>query len=193
MRRFALLFVLVVAVTAHASPIWVAVKKTTIRKAASNLSPVVARVNYQDELDLLSENGDWWQVSHGDQQGWVHKSALSKSLQQAAGSQQKSSGGSIFDALRGRSGSQSQQSGARGRGGDAEDITLAGKGFNEDVEGEFKAQGGDLDYAAVDIMENREVPGFDFQKFADEGGLQYVIEQAKIRRVEQSGEGEIFE
>lgn len=169
--------VLLVAVTAHASSVWVAVKNTAIRKDASNLSPVITRVKYQDELELLSESGDWWQVSFEGKEGWLHKSALSKSLEQAAGTGQKSSGGGFLSMLKGSSGSQSQKNANKRRGGDADDITLAGKGFNDDVEGEFKSQGAsELNYAAVDAMENRKVPPFDFQKFADDGDLDYSIE-----------------
>ena len=191
MKRIVTLLVLLVAVTAHASSVWVAVKNTAVRKDASNLSPVITRLKYQDELELLSESGDWWQVSFEGKEGWVHKSALSKSLEQAAGSGQKSSGASIFDVLRGRSsGSQSKHSSSKRRGGDADDITLAGKGFNEDVEGEFKSRGAsELNYAAVDAMENRKVPPFDFQKFADDGDLDYSIEVEEKKQEEKSWGG----
>jgi uncharacterized protein YgiM (DUF1202 family) len=188
MKRLVALLVLLTAITVHASPVWVAVKKTVIRKEASNLSPMIVQVNYQDELDLLNERGDWWQVSYGDKEGWVHKSALSKSLEQAAGSTQKASGGSIFDALKGKpADSQSRQSSDKQRGGDADDITLAGKGFNEDVEGEFKSQGANVNYDAVDKMENRDVPDFDFRKFAEQGGLKYSFEQVKAEQEESKG------
>ena len=188
MKRLVALLVLLTTVTVHASPVWVAVKKTVIRKEASNLSPIVVRVNYQDELDLLNERGDWWQVSFEDKEGWVHKSALSKSLEQAAGSAQKSSGGSIFDALKAKpADSRSRQPSNQQRGGDADDITLAGKGFNEDVEGEFKSQGGNVNYDAVDKMEKRDVPDFDFQRFAEQGGLKYSFEQAKAEQEKSEG------
>ncbi|TNF99929.1 MAG: SH3 domain-containing protein [Gammaproteobacteria bacterium] len=185
MNKLIFLLLLMSVTVVHASPVWVAVKKTTIRKNASNLSPVVVKVKYQDELELLDEQGDWWQVKYENNEGWVHKSALSKSLDSGA-KQQKSTGKSLFDAFRGKpSASQSQQAQRKQRGGDTDDITLAGKGFNEDVEGEFKSQGSELNYAAVDLMENREIPPFDFQKFADEGDLDYVIEQAKKEEEEE--------
>ena len=188
MKRIFILLLLLTTVSVQASPVWVAVKKTVIRNDASNLSAVVARLEYQDQLELVSENGDWWQVSYEGKQGWVHKSALSKSLEQSAGSSQQGSGGSIFDAFKGGS---SGSSASKGRSAGGDDITLAGKGFNEDVEGEFKSQGTNLNYDAVDAMENREVSGFDFQSFAKEGGLEYSFEQAKAEQ-EDSGSGFSF-
>ena len=189
MKNFLLLLLLFTVATVHAAPVWVAVKKTVIRKDASNLSPVVVKINYQDKLELISENDDWWQVSFEGKQGWVHKSALSKTLEQSSGSGQQGSGGSIFDAFKG--GSQSGSSASKGRSGGGDDITLAGKGFNEDVEGEFKTHGENLNYDAVDVMENREVSGFDFQKFAKEGGLEYSFDQVRAEE-EESGSGFSF-
>jgi uncharacterized protein YgiM (DUF1202 family) len=188
MKRILVLLLLLSTAAVQASPVWVAVKKTVIRSEASNLSAVVVKLEYQDQLDLLSDNGDWWQVSYDGKQGWVHKSALSTSLEQSAGSGQQGSGGSIFDAFKGGS---SGSSASKGRSAGGEDITLAGKGFNEDVEGEFKTQGANLNYDAVDAMENREVSGFDFQSFAKEGGLEYSFEQAELEQ-EESGSGFSF-
>lgn len=188
MKNFLLVLLLFTVAAVHAAPVWVAVKKTVIRKDASNLSGVVVKVKYQDQLELVSESGDWWQVSFEGKEGWVHKSALSKSLEQPSKSSQQGSGGSIFDAFKGGS---SGSSASKGRSAGGDDITLAGKGFNEDVEGEFKTRGANLNYDAVDTMENREVAGFDFQKFAKEGGLEYSFEQVKVDQ-EESGSGFSF-
>jgi uncharacterized protein YgiM (DUF1202 family) len=190
MKKTTFILLMMLAINAYAAPVWVAVKKSVVRKSPTNLSAVVVKVNYQDQLELLSEKGDWWQVKFENSEGWMHKSALSKSLETAGEKQQQSSGGGLMSLLKGGSSStQSQHDSSGQRGGDADDVTLAGKGFNEDVEGEFKKQGSELNYAAVDIMENREVPTYDFQKFAEEGGLDYVIKQAEAKQEKKSWGG----
>lgn len=151
----------------QASPVWVAVKQSTIRKDPSFLSPVLAKVSYQEELESLREQAEWWQVRSGRTAGWIHHSALSKSLKLNAG---QSAGGSLGDALSFLGGSRPASSNA-GRGARPDDITLAGKGFNKDVEDQYRGSGGNLNYEAVDLMESRSIDAFSPDSFAAEGGL----------------------
>lgn len=63
------------------------------------------------------------------------------------------------------------------RGGDVDDITLAGKGFNKDVENMYMNNNASLNYAAVDVMEAQSEIDFDLSTFAEQGGLDYVAER----------------
>jgi len=92
-------------------------------------------VNYGDPLEVLVEQGPWTQVRLADgRAGWIHESALSaKRIVMQAG----------------------QQTVATGASGD--ELALAGKGFNSDVEAAFKAQNKTVDFTWVDRMEAMKV------------------------------------
>ena len=58
------------------------------------------------------------------------------------------------------------------------ELALAGKGFNQDVEGEFKTRHQDLDYAVIDRMEQIVISPEQIQEFLREGGLKPKEEAA---------------
>jgi len=58
------------------------------------------------------------------------------------------------------------------RSGASEDeLTLAGKGFNAQVEKEYRQRNSDLDYRAIDRMEGLTVTSAEVQRFLREGNL----------------------
>jgi hypothetical protein len=81
-------------------------------------------------LTILSEQGDWYEAETATgASGWVHRTALTEESVDLS----HSGGGS---------GSVS-----------AEEITLSGRGFNEDVEAWYRDGNPGLDFDAVDLME----------------------------------------
>lgn len=109
----------------------VQVRDGQIRQTPSFLGKVVASVSYGDQVTVLSEKSGWSQVrlSSGST-GWIHGSALTPDKIQV------------------------QAGGSRvGTGASAEELALAGKGFNSDVEGEFKKRHQDIDFSWIDRME----------------------------------------
>ncbi len=134
MRRSLLLVaVLVVGVAAWAAvqQMSVQVRAGQLRATPSYLGKVAASVAYGDRLTVVQKQGAWYSVKDArGRSGWIHESALTtKRVVLKSGSTDV----------------------AAGAGGD--EIALAGKGFNEQVEGEYKAQNADADYAWVDRME----------------------------------------
>ena len=83
------------------------------------------------------------------QTGWVHTSALTKKK----------------IAL--KAGDQNVQTAASG-----EELALAGKGFNSDVEADFKAKNRNIDFTWVDKMEKIKIAADAMQQFLQAGGIQ---------------------
>jgi len=80
--------------------------------------------------------------------GWIHGSALTvKKIQMAAGSQTAKVAAS------------------------GDELALAGKGFNKDVEADFKAKNKNLDYTWVDAMGAMTITPQETVKFITDGEL----------------------
>jgi hypothetical protein len=126
------------------------IKQAQLRAQPSPLGRIEATAVYGDRVDLLEEQTDWVLVGipGSSLKGWVHKSALStKKL-----------------AL---------QTGSASTGASADEIVLAGKGFNAQVEEQYKQANQELNYARIDQMEREFIVSpLAIQQFLEEGGLQ---------------------
>ena len=130
----------------------VQVKSGQVVATPSFLGKVVTRVNYGDRVQVLKQQGDWSKVTLADGQvGWMHNSSLTKKK------------------IAMKAGTQDAQTGASG-----DDLALAGKGFNSDVEADFKAKNRNVDFTWVDKMEKIKVPPESMQQFLKDGGIQPV-------------------
>jgi len=128
----------------------VQVKSGQVVATPSFLGKVVTRVNYGDRIQVLEQQGDWSKVTvAGGQSGWIHTSALSKKK------------------IAMKAGGQDAQTSASG-----DELALAGKGFNSDVEADFKAKNQNVDFTWVDKMEKIKVPPESMQQFLKDGGIQ---------------------
>ena len=98
----------------------VQVRDGQLRNRASFLGAVTAQVAYGDRVTVNQTQAGWCEVAKADgAKGWIHESALTpKRVVMSSGT---------TDARSGASG---------------EEVALAGKGFNSDVEREFKAKNG---------------------------------------------------
>ena len=126
----------------------VQVRDGQVRATPSFLGKVIGTLHYGDRVTVLSTNGDWNQVSTVRVRGWMHHSSLTKS-------------------------NISLQSGRNNAplAASNDELALAGKGFNKQVESAFKAQNPKMDYAWVDRMENMKVSPEEMANFLDQGGL----------------------
>ncbi len=124
------------------------VRNGYLRSEPSFLGKTVTSVKYGDRLGVIEEKGQWVKVavSGSNVSGWIHSSALTqKKIALKAGT------------------------------GDAElaassgEMALAGKGFNSDVEAQFKTQNKDVDFSWVDRMEKMIVPMDEIGNFLKEG------------------------
>jgi len=145
------LFLLLAGLTWAAGEIMsVQVRTSHLRSKPSFLGARQAEVVYGAKVTVQGRRGPWVEVTDAaGHQGWLHESALSeKNLQMASGS---------IEA---------------GTGASGEEVALAGKGFNEKVEKEYRKQNGDLDYSWVDRMETIVVTAPEAEKFLRQGDVQ---------------------
>ena len=128
----------------------VTVKQTAVRDKPSFLGKTLGMLVYADRVTVLDQSMKGWVKvvgPDGKLQGWVSASALqTKKIELAAGSENVN---------------QSASSG---------EVALAGKGFNETVEKQYK-QDGKLDYTWVDRMGRIEVSAEQLSAFIAKGGL----------------------
>ena len=128
----------------------VQVKNGQVLASPSFLGKVVTRVNYGDRIQVIEQQGDWSKVTAADGQGgWIHSSALTKKK------------------IAMKAGSQNAQTAASG-----DELALAGKGFNSEVEADFKAKNRNVDFTWVDKMEKIKVAPESMQQFLKDGGIQ---------------------
>ena len=128
----------------------VQVKETQIRATPSFMGKILAVLHYGDRVIVLAQQSGWARISlpSGKGEGWVSLSALSpKRIVLKAGSQELASGAS------------------------SSEVALAGKGFNREVEAEYRDEK-QLDYSWIDRMEAFRVSPEQVLAFLQQGGLQ---------------------
>jgi len=141
---------LVIVVTAvfAAEVVKVVTKENAIRSSCRFFAPVVATVRYNDVLEVVSKEGDWYRVRFNGVEGCIHKSAVE---------QQKIT---LADIGLGEKRSASE-----------DEVALAGKGFNPQVEDAYKGENPELAYQSVDQVEAYAVPEQRQIAFIEEGRL----------------------
>ena len=128
----------------------VQVRSGKLRERPSFLGKVTAEVIYGDRIEVLDTRGPWSQVrDENGATGWIHTSALTEKTVVL------------------RSGDADAATTASG-----EELALAGKGFNDEVEERFRDENPDIDYAWVDRMEKMVVTADEAGEFLAAGGIQ---------------------
>jgi uncharacterized protein YgiM (DUF1202 family) len=139
---------LAAATATFAASMSVQVQSTQVRGTPSFLGPVVTTIQYADRVEVVAKQGAWVQVRANGQTGWVSESALTpKKIVLKAGAE---------DVRRTASG---------------EEMALAGKGFNSQVEADFKSKNRDVDFTWIDRMETYKISDNEIVQFMQEGGL----------------------
>jgi hypothetical protein len=149
----AVLLVLAAGTAFAADQLSVTVKEAQVRATASALGKLVGVLAYGEKVTVLDQPAGaptgWLMVKSADGklQGWVKSAAMTKKdIAMSSGS---------------KTASQTASSG---------DVALAGKGFNKDVEAQYKAEQ-KLDYTWVDKMETFTVAPEQVAAFLTSGGL----------------------
>lgn len=128
----------------------VQVKKGQVRKSPSFIAAVVAEVSYGGQVAVRGEKGPWVHVfdPRSRAEGWMHASALTarKVVLQSGGTAAPTSVS-------------------------GDELALAGKGFNQQVEEAFKRKNPQLDFTWVDRMEAQVVSPDDMRRFLADGQL----------------------
>ncbi|MDD3815197.1 MAG: SH3 domain-containing protein [Desulfocapsaceae bacterium] len=127
----------------------VQVRDCQIRTKPSFLGAVLATVHYGDRLSSVQTKDSWVKVSFsGAKQGWIHISALTDK--------------EIVLHPSARQVSQSASS---------DELALAGKGFNKQVEEQFRQQNSQISFTWVDKIETYHVSQKEIGQFLEAGDL----------------------
>jgi hypothetical protein len=146
--RSVLVVLWLAAASAQAEVMSVQVKNGQLRDKPSYLGKVLAPVAYGDRLTVAARQGEWVSVTAAAGAGWIHQSALTaKKVVLKAGAENV------------------------GTAASGEELALAGKGFNSDVEADFKSKNKNIDFTWIDRMEKIRVAPAESQAFLKEGGL----------------------
>lgn len=132
---------------AAAEQMSVQVQNAQLRADASFLGKLTASVPYGTRVTILQARGDWRQVQEpAGKTGWLHQSALTKkTISMQAGGQDVATAAS------------------------GDELALAGKGFNSEIEADFKNKNKDIDFTWIDRMEKYKVTMDEITRFLNEG------------------------
>lgn len=149
MKTF-IIFIALFSVTclpAAAETVKVTTRENAVRGDCRFFAPVKLKVSLGDRLTVSGRKGDWYLVSAKGISGCIHKSAVESRSFSAAGR------------------------GASAGGTSADEVSLAGKGFNPQVEAGYRKSGKGLNYSAVDEIIRFSVSEKDLEAFVYQGGL----------------------
>ena len=121
-------------------------RDAVLRDSPSFLGKPVETLGKGTSIQLVQEEGAWARVRAGGQQGWLPTSALR--------------GGAV---------SLGAGSNRAAVSATASEVSLAGKGFTQQTEGNYRTTQSGLDYATVDMMEGFVVPPDDSEQFLRQG------------------------
>ncbi|MDR2033790.1 MAG: hypothetical protein LBP89_04080 [Helicobacteraceae bacterium] len=125
---------------------YVAVKKAELRVSASFFARKKGALSYGETVTALQEDGKWTQVrsaSNAALSGWLSSADLTSKRIIASSA----------------------------TGASAQELALAGKGFDQEVENAYKKQKSDLNYKDIDAIESVSVPNNQLLTFLNEGRL----------------------
>jgi opacity protein-like surface antigen len=137
-----------IASAAWAASMNVQVREVDVKVQPNYLSGSVGKLGYGAKVETIEESGNWVRISNPS--GWVPKSSITKHSVDISAEQKFS-----------------------GRGASHDEVALAGKGFNPQVEAEYRRQHPDMAaaYSKVDWIENQTVPMSELKAFAAAGKL----------------------
>jgi hypothetical protein len=135
---------------AAAATVKVITQEAMIRKDKRFFAPALVRAPFGAALQESGREGDWFRVSYQGKEGWIHKSAVQEQKFQ-------------LSSLAGGQAEEASQ----------DEVALAGKGFNPQVESQYKKDNSQLAaaYAQVDRVEAMTVPQPTLNQFIASGKL----------------------
>jgi len=140
---------LLIATTTIAAESWqVVVQKAPVRQSPQVFGKIATTLDYGTRVEILKRQNGWLQVRFVSGSGWLHESAVARRAATLTAGSRKAEVAA------------SQQ-----------ELTLAGKGFNQQVEDAYRQKNRRLDYAAIDRMQALQVDEGQLLRFVREGGL----------------------
>jgi hypothetical protein len=153
----------------------VLVKEAEVRQSPSFLSPIVGKLPYGVQVQILAQNNGWFNVTAQGLSGFVHESALSSQTAQLQPGKALAPGASGHEmALVGKEVRVPQDrliDEPAKTGASSKEVALAGKGFSQQIEGEYRRAHPNANFAWIDQMESYTVSSEQMRAFVQEGGL----------------------
>lgn len=141
------LFLLAMTAMVSAETVTVITRENTVREDCRFLAPAKTKVQFGDQLEVTAKDGDWFKVKFRNTKGCIHKNAVREKTV----------------ALTDVSG--------KGYSATSDEVALAGKGFNPEVEKAYRGKHPELDYQAVESIEAYRVSDESLKAFITAGGL----------------------
>jgi len=152
MKRFlpAVFAALLVAGVAAAATetVTVIVKKASIRRDHQFYAPTLAEGHLGDSFGVQAREQGWVKVGTATGAGWLHESSVT--AKKVAASSAGAAGGRVDDR----------------------DVANASKGFNPQVEDQYRKKNPTANYVAVDRMEKLETGDAAVESFVRDGNIQ---------------------
>lgn len=129
---------------------YVLVDKTELKSSPSFFGKNLEAIFYGDEVIVLEEKGKWKKVQLSSDswiEGWINESSLTKKKIVVSDSRLSVS---------------------------TEELALAGKGFNADIEAQYKKEG-NLNYQDVDVVEKNMISFENVLDFMIDGKLENQV------------------
>ena len=146
MKKCLLFFMFLIVSTfvfAQSKTMYVNVKSAELKNGTGFFSKKVAVLEYGQPVTAISSGKKWTQVKAGNTQGWIYTASLT--------TRKITSSSKNFSAS-------------------TDELALAGKGFNAEIESEYK-KSGKVNYAAVDKIEAFSVSESELLEFVKSGNL----------------------
>jgi hypothetical protein len=124
------------------------IKKGVLRESPSFLGKVVANISYGDRVEEVEKKNGWSKVKteSAEASGWIHESAVThKKIILSTGQTDVNQAAT------------------------SDEIALAGKGFNEQVEREMQEKYPQLNYSVIDKMEKTVISDRQMKQFLEKG------------------------
>ena len=126
----------------------VTAREAVMRATPTALGKPEGKIAYGDKVEIVETKGAWNRIrTSANQEGWIHSSSLTKKAVQM------SSGGAVDT------------------GASSGEVSLAGKGFNSQVEAQIRNADNAAAFSKVDEIEKLTVPPEKLQRFLDTGDI----------------------
>jgi len=131
-----------------AESLQVVVQKAPVRQTPQVFGRIIFNLGYGARVNVQQRKNGWLQVQAAGKSGWLHESAVARRAARLVAGNKKADVAA------------SQQ-----------ELTLAGKGFNQQVEQAYRQKNNRLDYVTIDRMESTVVDENELLQFVRAGGL----------------------
>jgi Bacterial SH3 domain len=145
---FLLIILILLPIAAHAGTMNVQVRKAIVRTTPNYLGGQAGLLKYGDSVHVVGDQGNWYRIT--SPAGWLPKSAVTKKKVALNPEQRGKAHGARHD-----------------------EVALAGKGFNPQVEAQYKRSNAQLAaaYVRVDRVERKTANQAQLRAFQKSGKL----------------------